>query len=700
MRADYKIVTDLDLSSNIIANVSKIVGNDYTYSDPVTAGQPTVDFNDLIITTCDSSISENTDKTAANNTGYRGDVLIRAGVDNTLKNSGYVHIFANSIAEPNANKSIGEDSSSGFTDYDGIRVYPSNDIRLGDARIRSYFTDEFEIHGAENNSDTFHTTYKVNGKFTDYALTEGPKTDNGDDESGTSASGNTVRTIANYIRLNAITDDNAGGFIDIDTKNIDLYSSNEINIHTASRGTSFNSVAAYQSGTPSAPGSNRTTLTTEYLQENIQNIVVDNAGSYVHYAGNKFEVFVGEYTPSNLDEGEVKQPKGSDENLYLKIANTANSTDESALKVSLHNDDNGNSWTNKDDWIDVKADLIRITADSNEDSEANTDYDGLIQLNAGYLDVKVDNYFGLTLEELDVISKETHIRTEAASDQSGKGNLHLLVGDYDDEDTLKGVVLYYDDAKEVYDKITLGTSNVVAAIPSVFKKIDNTGKTGSVSTAFLDLHQDEINYFATNSNFDIDDYLQLKAEQGSATSVSSDFNRGTSIYSILKKSDEDQEVSIRTGLEKDAASGSTTLDIRQGVVLFRTDSFMSNIRHNFEIKLDNDIPLDLYLDEYNDNDITTGITSSTDSSGLLGKAPHQRKFSIAREHVWGKKWDSEKGSLIEIEDTDNVKAVVGRLDNLKVNKVFNMGMNKDKFSIYWDEDTSSLVFTQGEILWQ
>ena len=184
--------------------------------------------------------------------------------------------------------------------------------------------------------------------------------------------------------------------------------------------------------------------------------------------------------------------------------------------------------------------------------------------------------------------------------------------------------------------------------------------------------------------------MKLKVEQGSTSSTSVAF-ADASIYSILSSKN-----IVRADLT--TASGSTTLDIKQGVVLFRTDSFMSNIRENFEIKLDGNIPLDLYLDEYNnDIEITTGIKSSTASSDLLSGKPYQRKFSIARETISGNRWNSETGAL---ERVNGETAVVGRLDNLKVNKVFNMGMNEDKFAIYWDNDTSSLVFTQGEILWQ
>ena len=302
------------------------------------------------------------------------------------------------------------------------------------------------------------------------------------------------------------------------------------------------------------------------------------------------------------------------------------------------------------------------------------------QIDTLHLDLQGQTDIGITTPIFNLAGDDIHIRSDKAS---ATGSLHLLDGAAGDEGKLKGIIIYNDTGN---NKITLGTSNAVTSTPTAFSTINAAGGTGSVSTAFLSLYQSTIDYFATNSNFDVNDYLKL---ENNNSTTSSKFTEG--VYSILSSIN-----IVRTDLT--TASGSTTLDIKQGVVLFRTDSFMSNVRHNFEIKLDEDIPLDLYLDEYNtDTEITTGIESSTASSDHLSGKPYQRKFSVARETISGNRWNSETGALDRVNDET---AVVGRLDNLKVNKVFNMGMNEGKFSIYWDNYTSSLVFTQGEILWQ
>ena len=667
MRAHYKFLDNIDLSSNIISNVSSIIGNDY---DQTGKGPHNYDFNDLLITTCDSSNNlDQNDNLSARNKAYRGDVLIRAGVGDTTANSGYVHIYAGVEDEINANKIVPEGATTGWVDEDGIRVCPSGDLRFSDPRIRSYFTDEFEIHGGANNSDTFHTTYKVNGNYTTFTVIESEVTDGGDNAEN---SKNTIRNVSDYFRIDTLHGSTKAGFLDIDTKYTDLYSSETMHIHTASRG-STTPPANFQSGqsNPSYTKSNATFLTTGYLQENVGNVIVDNSGSWVQYTGNKYEVYVGGYTQGIAG---TSRPTKSDQALYLKLDNS----NAEQFSITLNNKSAAVTSINKDDFLDARADIIRLTATSVTAADGTVvtptaSADGLIQLNAGYLDVKVNTLFGLDVNEWNLIAKDSHIRATGTPEEFGSlGSLHLLYGDQDDESTLTGLVFYPG------GNITIGTPNSIKSQPVMW--------TAAQTSAFVQYATNTINEWSTQTNLDIDDYLKFKVGSGPAYTAPST----TTISSL--------------GEDLTSTNGETTLDIKKGLTFLRTDDFRLNINHNTEIKIDgtttpnaSDYLFDIYLNESNGDDETSNITSSTRASTANGIAPVQRKFSIARETVTGQKWNSTTGSL-DPESTE--LAVVGRLDNLKVNKVFNMGMNEDKFAIYWDKDTSSLVFTQGEILWQ
>lgn len=653
MRAYYKFLDNIDLSSNIISNVSSIIGNDYNTTNTGPHGEG---YNDLLITTCDysNSLDDNTNLSARNG-GYRGDVLIRAGVGNTAANSGYVHIYAG--VEEEINKDL-KSATTGFADQDGIRVYPTADIRLGDERIRSYFTDEFEIHGSENNSDTFHTTYKVNGNYTAFSVTELEVVDEGDN---TENSKNTIRNVSDYFRIDTLHGSTAAGFLDIDTRYTDLYSSETIHIHTASRG-SITPPTTFVSGqtNPAYTSSNATFLTTGYLQENVGNVIVDNSGSWVQYTGNKYEVYVGGYTQGSA----TARPTDSDQALYLKLDNS----DTEQFSITLNNTSSVASIA-KDDFLDARADIIRLTATSKKAKDGivispTADADGLIQLNAGYLDVKVNTLFGLDVNEWNLIAGDSHIRATGGSEEFG--SLHLLYGEQAAEDTLTGLVFYPS------GNITIGTPNSNESQPTMWTTIQ--------TSAFVQYKGNDINEWSTQTNLDIDDYLKFKVGSGTTYTAPNT----TTISSL--------------GENLTSTNGETTLDIRKGLAFLRTDDFRLNANYNTEVKIDEDSLLDIYLNESNGDDSTSAyITAQTNASVANGITPNQRKFSIARETISGNRWNSETGAF---ERVNNETAVVGRLDNLKVNKVFNMGMNRDKFSIYWDNYTSSLVFSQGEILWQ
>lgn len=124
-KADYKFLTDIDLESNNIANVSKIIGNDYENISP-----------DLEITT--------EDKTE----GQVGNLLLRAGENET--ESGYVHIYAGTSAEPG-------DTANNL----GIKVLPDKEIQVidHDIKIRATTTtvDEGSSITLSNDKITYHS---------------------------------------------------------------------------------------------------------------------------------------------------------------------------------------------------------------------------------------------------------------------------------------------------------------------------------------------------------------------------------------------------------------------------------------------------------------------------------------------------------------------------------------------------------------
>lgn len=124
-KADYKFLTDIDLESNNIVNVSKIIGNDYENISP-----------DLEITT--------EDKTE----GQVGNLLLRAG-ENEIE-SGYVHIYAGTSTEPS-------DTDTNL----GIKVLPDKEIQVidNDITIRATTTtvDEGSSITLSNNEITYHS---------------------------------------------------------------------------------------------------------------------------------------------------------------------------------------------------------------------------------------------------------------------------------------------------------------------------------------------------------------------------------------------------------------------------------------------------------------------------------------------------------------------------------------------------------------
>ena len=237
MKPNYKFLTSIDLSSNIIANVSKIVGSDYLDITP-----------DLEITTEDAKTS-----------GFYGNLLLRAGSEDA-GSGGYVHIYAGDSIEPKETEGNG-----------GLWIYPGKKIRVEDDIIQYYFSSMFELYGnksgiLDTSTDLF-TKYNTKGSYTAWTATELQISDS--DKAGTSY---TIRNKSDYYRIEATN------YIDLDSKYFDLYSQSNINIHTASR----------TAGT--------LTFTSGKLESNHNNIVVDNANNYTQYTGNKFEINVGNYT--------------------------------------------------------------------------------------------------------------------------------------------------------------------------------------------------------------------------------------------------------------------------------------------------------------------------------------------------------------------------------------------------------------------
>lgn len=254
MKPNYKFLTDIDLSSNIIANVSKIVGNDYPDITP-----------DLEITTEDAKSSKS-----------YGNLLLRAGSD-TNASGGYVHIYAGDSIEPKETEGNG-----------GLWIYPSKKIRVEDDAIQYYFSSVFELYGNKSGtldtSTVLFTKYNTKGSFTTWVPTEDSIPDK--DSEGTSY---TIRNKSDYYRIEA-TD-----YIDLDSVHFDLYSQSNINIHTKSRG----------AGT--------LTFTSGKLESNHNNIVIDNAANYTQYTGNKFEINVGDYEKGD----ETTDPSITDRSLHL-----------------------------------------------------------------------------------------------------------------------------------------------------------------------------------------------------------------------------------------------------------------------------------------------------------------------------------------------------------------------------------------------
>lgn len=122
-KADYKFLTDIDLESNNIVNVSKIIGNDYENISP-----------DLEITT--------EDKTE----GQAGNLLLRAGENKA--EPGYVHIYAGTSTEPS-------DTATNL----GIKILPDNKIHIIDNDIKIQATNSDTSNGSSITLSNDKITY-------------------------------------------------------------------------------------------------------------------------------------------------------------------------------------------------------------------------------------------------------------------------------------------------------------------------------------------------------------------------------------------------------------------------------------------------------------------------------------------------------------------------------------------------------------
>lgn len=109
MKANYKFLTTIDLSSNNIYNISKIIGNDY---DTVSS--------DLEISTCDRANA--------------GNLLLRSGIGDV---NGYVHIYSGSSTE--------EDAPS------NIYVNPDGTIDISGENVEVEGSEEILIHSTTDN---------------------------------------------------------------------------------------------------------------------------------------------------------------------------------------------------------------------------------------------------------------------------------------------------------------------------------------------------------------------------------------------------------------------------------------------------------------------------------------------------------------------------------------------------------------------
>lgn len=147
---DYKILTDIDLSSNSLYNIKSIVGNEYSG----TSGRVVFDraFRDLLITTCDVDNAGNT--------------LIRAG--STGIGSGYVHLWAGQTTEP----------STGITYkdlIDGIVIFPDKNISLvsstSNIYLKSNTNTTIETDSTFNIKDGSTTSAYTTDSITDETIT-------------------------------------------------------------------------------------------------------------------------------------------------------------------------------------------------------------------------------------------------------------------------------------------------------------------------------------------------------------------------------------------------------------------------------------------------------------------------------------------------------------------------------------------------
>ena len=655
MKANYKYLTNIDLSSNSLYNVSEIVGNNY---DEIS--------DNLIIRT------EGT---------KQGDIIIRTEVEDEGK--GKIHLYTNSseslenlgisleknliglnnkyinIVSPEndgyINLSIPEENITASSSGSSINILKNSITYISKSHIFKDTT--FDLDGSNISIDSSNTL-ALNAPNTDILGTSNLTL-------GSNSSDNRIEFTDSNKKLDIRTDI----YNSLSDTSTTIQTSNEKFIQTTSS-TSIDSnqlnIEANKSELKTddfdllVPVTNPTStvsIDTNGIDIDSNKIDIDSKGEFDLHSDGNLTIETGIDGQYNLvSKGQTFTTSESNNN-YIKILENDIASIEDPYKYNI-------------EIISELGTLLRSD---------------IINIDASELIINTDG-------NLDLYSPKAHIRA--------LDHLHLLIGDIPGADNNKsqGIIL-------------TGSNNSLSQI-DINSPITNMDSSSSINLS-IGSNKPSINLTQSSLNIDLDNDSYLRFASGSITfndNTEIDVNAptinisGSSIIDIRSGESfiewRPSSINIKTedtNLFTDnftitvPLSGSpisTIVEISESGVKADTSGSITLSSTNSFIQLD--INEEVKLITKADN--TTLSNSTIDIIAPNTSIEADTLFKLSTKNI-----GEEKAFEVSVPASPSVSdPVLLTTHNLKVNRVANF----DNFAIYWDDDTNSIVFTEGNVAWQ
>lgn len=655
MKANYKYLTNIDLSSNSLYNISEIVGNAYNDNNEIP--------DDLIIRTEGEK---------------QGDIIIRTEVEDEGK--GKIHLYTNSsenlenlgiLLEKNLiwldnkyinivssendgyiNLSIPEENVTSSSTGSSINILKDSITYISKSHIFKDTT--FDLDGS-NISITSSNTLSLNAPNTDILgtsnLTLGSNSSDNRIEFTNSNKKLDIRTdIYNSLSDTSTTIQTSNEKF-IQTTSSTSIDSNQLNIEADKLETRSNN---FDLLIPITSSTSTVSIDTNGIDIDSNKIDIDSEGTFDLHSDGDFNIETGVDGQYNLvSKGQIFTTSESNNN-YIKILENDIASIEDPYKYNI-------------EIISELGTLLRSD---------------LINIDANELIINTDG-------NLDLYSPEAHIR---ASD-----HLHLLIGDIPGTDNTKsqGIIL-------------TGSNNALSQI-DVNSPITNINSSNSINLT-IGSNKPSINLTRSSLNIDLDSNSYLRFTSDSiALSDNTKIGVEAPTIDILGSSD----ISIISG-DTSAEWNPSGIDIRAADTNLFTNNFnisapLGSSKTIVEIsengaEVTSSGSIILSSDSFIQLDINEDVkiiaepdttTLSNDTINII--APNTNIEADTSFKVTTKSIRDEKAFEISVPTTPTASdPVLLTTHNLKVNRVANF----DNFAIYWDDDTNSIVFTEGNVAWQ